>query len=367
MHPKKHKAYSLYHAMWSRTTARRRASASAQESRMPSQSPFAPLLATAIRAIAPQVDDATFKTLIVLATYTNPYLICFPGLRQLEAVTGHHHTQVADELNCLEQLGLMRYVRRGERDRFTGFYTPNQYMVSPELLYLRREVREQVLGFWEPENPQQTILPKEESPIRELRGNREHNHHITNTSNQNHESRTINQHHQPASNALRAALNEVGSMPAAQRASVPQGDEKHTPNANPDAVGLQTSFPSHQRRLPRSGEGVPPGDRKDATCDRYKVPLPSVDSENLAHDLHTEAAPARLWQCRELIDHHGHEMLSMGLNHLRAAKSKGNVHNPMGLLRSWIKKGMLEVEPKPSDVETRSRYTSGQYSHLIES
>jgi len=133
------------------------------------QPPYAPLFCHAVRALAPLMDDGTFKTLVTLASYANGYGCCFPSRQTLADVTGHSVPEIRDDLDTLEEWGLMRYISRQERDKATGLFKPDVFQVNPSVLYIRAENRADALGLskvpFQDENPQRPTLSEEETPL----------------------------------------------------------------------------------------------------------------------------------------------------------------------------------------------------------
>lgn len=90
---------------------------------------------------------------------------------------------------------------------------------------------------------------------------------------------------------------------------------------------------------------------------RYINALEDAHLEALANELRA-IAPTRLYNARELVMHYGEAEVRKGLAQLAAAKEKGNVYNPCGLLTTWLRNGAIKSEPV-EERKTWADYAAG--------
>lgn len=76
---------------------------------------------------------------ITLMTYADVETgVCWPQLRELASVMNMRVEDVSACMDRLEDLGIMTYIRRNQRDPVTGRVLPNVYALSPYLFALRK-------------------------------------------------------------------------------------------------------------------------------------------------------------------------------------------------------------------------------------
>lgn len=335
------------------------------------QPPYAPLFCHSIRALAPLMDDGTFKTLVTLASYANEYGCCFPSRQTLADVTGHSVPEIRDELDTLEEWGLIRYISRQERDKATGLFKPDVFQINPGVLYIRHENRADALGLskvaFQGENPHSTPLSEEETPLLNFPRILNRNHQGTKTR----EPRPENQSQEPPpppkpvsskSGGLAAPAHEYaknGHKPARSAAPAERLDSPATP-----PTAQNGHKPAQSAPTPPHSPPAPPA----AAQRRYEEPLPDVALETLAHEVR-QLAPTRLWQARQLVSEYDPGDVRAGLLHLAKSQLKGNVREPFGLLKFWLEKRIMSAERAAPDMPAPDgkSYISGELSKFIKS
>lgn len=83
-----------------------------------------------LRALIPQLSHKAFRMYILIATYADRGGMCYPGLEELMESSAMGADSVIAGLRELEELALISYARRNERDPITGRMMRNVYIVS---------------------------------------------------------------------------------------------------------------------------------------------------------------------------------------------------------------------------------------------
>lgn len=340
------------------------------------QPPYAPLFCHAIRALAPLMDDGTFKTLVTLASYANEYGCCFPSRQILADVTGHSVLDIRGDLDALESWGLMRYISRQERDKATGLFKPDVYQINPSVLYIRAENRADALALskvpFQGENSHSTTISEEETPLKNFPRILNHNHQ----RKQYHQPLPENQNQEPPPPPKTVPLKKGGSgAPAYEHAknghtparSAAPAEMPDSPQPSADTQNgrkpARSAKPAQSAPTPPHSPPAPPAAR------RYEEPLPDVALETLAHEVR-QLAPTRLWQARQLVSEHNPDDVRAGLLHLAKSQMKGSVREPFGLLKYWLERRIMSVERGAPDMlppDDGKYYVSGELSKFIKS
>lgn len=367
------RSYAIVYAQMSR---KKRSNSSLQNDKQP---PYAPLLAAAMREISPELSDAEFRTLVVLALHGNAYATCFPGLEELSRITTHRKEDIVDEIGALEALGLVRFLQRRARNPITGMWLNNIYQISPDIYYIPVRLRAVALALgseeFVPRNfDTRKMTDNEETPSPGIRGNSQHKHQkqyqVSNPSQVNPESTTTKQWR-------RGAPSFEGGEPG----SYTQGYTAHKNGKVKDnGKDWETGADFAERQYEGyGGPGEPTSEAATApngatkphnppyppSPQKYGEPLSDPALEQLAQEVRT-VAPTRLWQARELVYIHvrAGQNVRQALEHLERELDNGTVRNPFGLLKSWLDDGMFRGEP---EMHRRSKYTSGQFAEQVES
>jgi hypothetical protein len=80
------------------------------------------------------LSHKALRVYVLLATYADKRGVCWPGVKELSERANMRVESVMDGLQELEQLALICYARRNERDPITGKIVPNVYIVSGSLV-----------------------------------------------------------------------------------------------------------------------------------------------------------------------------------------------------------------------------------------
>ena len=149
-----------------------------------------------LRAIIAQLSHKALRMYVLIATYADKRGVCWPGLKELAERANMRIESVMDGLRELEELALICYARRNERDPLTGQMKSNVYIVSGCL------VRSADSGF----DPSSELEP---IPPFELKTNT--TNEITNDNNQSHQNHL--QAPPPLTNEKRLEEQQQGSVP----------------------------------------------------------------------------------------------------------------------------------------------------------
>lgn len=315
--------------------------------------PFTGLYSHAIRDLVQSLQPHQFQLFALLASYANPNGICWPGVRDLRRWLGWQNERILYELENLRKLGLIRTVRRQSRDEITGQYLAAVYQVNPRILLVKNPVlglnstTEQASSNFSSQTQNRPVLDLSEEPRTQPESYPDEN------QNQEPESRTNTTNQNFSSNG------DWPEPPTLADVWIQTGQGKYAPDANTNPAPARPSPAVANHESHTAPGSAAPQDWGDAQ--QFALPL-AGEQENLAHELKT-MAPTQLWSARRLVHTYGEEQVRKGLRMLAAAKQKGTVYNPAGLLTTWLANGAVKAEPE----RPASPYTSGPYADFIES
>lgn len=83
-----------------------------------------------LRATIGSLSHKALRIYVLLATYADPDGMCYPQIKELAETANMRVESVIDGLRELEELALVGYLRRNEKDSITGKALPNVYLVS---------------------------------------------------------------------------------------------------------------------------------------------------------------------------------------------------------------------------------------------
>lgn len=312
------------------------------------------LSAKAIRDIVPCIDAELVKFFVLAASYGNPLGVAFPGTREFWRL-GYHPEKTAAFIAQLEQVGLMRYLRKDARDTLTGAWLPDAYQFNPALYFIRRRLRSEAAAL--------TDLPFAALPmldvqplIGSLYSNADHypppessikNHHQwTNAMNHHHHQKQSFEGGRGAgsvegANGSGRAKNKSAS---ANGSTSGAGAKPKTKDKKQDSSAVGASNPPAPAGAKKGVPGAPALPRR-----QFDTPLPDETAENLAHDIKATCG-TRLWQARELVNAFGVTRVNKAHEQLVAAMRKGGIRSPFGLMRTWLERGMIDAEDQFFDL-----------------
>ena len=295
----------------------------------------------AMREYLPLMNPHAFKFGALVASHANELGIAYPGVSQMGKL-GYHPEETTAYMQANVESGFLRKIADRRRNPVTGVWEPNLYQVNPELVHIRKELRDEALAIrpdvpFKPligisssssdHNQLENPIPKNQIPLNQ--------NQITTASN----------HHQ--------VQDDLENRSAKSAKNGHAGGRK-----NPRSTTLKT-----WERKPHNtnAEGVPNSARTSAAAvrhsgpkhdSRFDIALPDSGAEQTAHELKTVCGKnpqtgrdnARLWQCRELVAVYGAEAVRWAIDQLQDAIPRGNVNNPFGLAKSWLDKRMHIAE-----------------------
>jgi len=207
-------------------------------------------------ALRSQIGAMSHKALriyVLLSTYADRSGVCWPGIKELADMSCLHPESVMSALDELEQMGLMVYLRRNERDPVTKRQLVNVYEIRGCLLKADSD---------------STGSSKHE-PIRMSKFENETTNEITNDNNQFHKNHL---HTPPPSTKPRREAEKQ----KAQASTMRNGDEKGEKQGQeqPRKNSAAGTAPQNSKALPPLPP-VPRGFKPDE-------PLPDEDDEGAA-------------------------------------------------------------------------------------
>lgn len=293
-----------------------------------------------LRQMCGQLSESELRVYVALSTYVDPLATCWPGINELHEVTGVRHEDVMAALESLSERGLVVFLRRGEWDNLTRRMLPNIYALTPDLVYIRPELRGEVAARLENTRPQASLsegmIPK--TPLIPESNQKPEPATEPAPSNQRQ-----NHHHQPAP----ASSNGKRLPPAAAGAAAHEGNDPTASGETETGDELKSSVTNtnaNTRSQQREAQTPPPGSAPPPSRD-YTKPLPTPLREQLAGRVQSEAGPTTIVQARELVDKFGPDLVERGLVMLGAVLSKDTaIRSPMGLLTSWLRRGKIQAD-----------------------
>lgn len=185
-----------------------------------------------LRAIIAQLSHKALRMYVLIATYADKRGVCWPGLKELAERANMRIESVMDGLRELEELALICYARRNERDPLTGQMKSNVYIVSGCL------VRSADSGF----DPSSELEP---IPPFELKTNT--TNEITNDNNQSHQNHL--QAPPPLTNEKRLEEQQQGSVPPVDY-ETPKRKKKTKAKSNDQDNSEAKTAPQNKNPLP---------------------------------------------------------------------------------------------------------------------
>lgn len=310
-----------------------------------------------IREHVPALDAELLKFFILAASHGDNRGVAFAGVRHFWGL-GYHPDQQSGLFKALEATGLIRYIRKGERDPITRQFSANVYQFNPALYFIRRRTRFEAMSL---SNVPFNELPRRAGSESRIGGSpsfSDHNQLVKPTPE------SSGRKPLPESRARTTTTNhpfsyegEKTSDPMA--ADVRSGD--YDKRLDPNADSSESLSPKKKARANRqSRNGKASGANQNPTTPRSAAPpspeqvanpLPDPDDEAVAARL--KQIGTRLPQARSIVIQHGRDRVIPALEHLKAEMDKGGVKRPIGLLLSWLEKGTVgsdkPAQPEPVD------------------
>lgn len=269
------------------------------------------------------LSHKALRVYVLLSTYADKRGVCWPGVKELSERANMRVESVMDGLQELEQLALICYARRNERDAITGKIQPNVYIVSGSL------VRSADSGF--------DVSSKHE-PIPPFELKSDTTNEITNDNKQ--ESKNHLQSPPPLTKKPR------------REAETPQGPGADYPNQHEDAEKPAEKPKANRKKQPRQ-------DSAAGTASQNKNPLPPLpplprgfdaDAELLDQD--AEQAARRL--CSEA-------MTRLDGGEFRAALSMANARRYIARFDRWRVRAAFQLARR----DPATRNLIGRMDYLL--
>jgi hypothetical protein len=317
--------------------------------------------ARANRAAIRHLSDIGYKVVQCLITHANELGICWPGIRLIAEETGKSKDSVQVALEELEGTGCIAYIRRNERDAYTGQKLVNIYQVSPLLLHIRPEFEAQAWQSWKNAHGKEFALFAASASLSYSEQDR--------TNNRTNDSQSVSDLHQ--NQQQQEPLESEHSLSATAHSREDKQERRQD-----QRKGLDRTPATHQQRSANnqtSRAGQPPGARRPIYTELAPVAkaLPDELQERLAKRVREEAdIPLRM--ARGLNTQYGWNTVEVALNNPFVRKAD----NPGGYLR-WLIQGQ-RIDPQvdlPLDpMERLARrlsndgkcYTTGEFADFIE-
>ena len=256
-----------------------------------------------------------FHLLKVLTQHSDCFGLSYPGPDRIKALTGLGTERRINAM--LEWLIDGEYVKVHEEWNRWKRANDRIYQVSPFKMYIREELQGYCEKVWFSEERdfdfEAFVIKRNGQPSPESESE---------SSTDNHHQ---NQHHHPARNAPK----EQGQEGFGWRDYVKQ--RELTDASQPDAV------------QPEENDGPPPPARLDLR--KYRSPLPQMDQEDQAQDLHT-VLRLRINQARGLVANYPIDVIDAAKRAVLHAMEKGTAKDPPALFTAIVKRSAVSPDDR---------------------
>jgi len=120
----------------------------------------------ALRDILPCLTGQEVKVFLALATYVNDLGTCWPGVRELSAVTTFPPQIVSELLKSLCEKDLVIFLRQSERDPLTGKIRADVYGVNPSIVLISNP------AAWNENRLRHVSIPESNFPVKSAQPDR---------------------------------------------------------------------------------------------------------------------------------------------------------------------------------------------------
>lgn len=315
--------------------------------------PFCGLYAPILRALLATVDDDSLRVFLALLARSDEAGVCFPGIRDLMALTGLPQRAVEGGLACLEAMGWMQYLRRDERDAVTRKFLPNVYALHPHIVHCVSPVQNwQSLYF---DHGQTRIISTT------IKHNQKHNQQ---EQPQTPPPSTFPDQGVSTKNDSRSPLDyaNTGEPPdkpvrntRAARATSGANAPTPPPHSPPASPAEWQPAPPRRRAAP------PPPD----TLAAFNIPLGDDDSEACANEMFAlvDEKTSINW-CRFYVERYGRMKVRAALELML---KQTDLRNPPGWLVSTLERGATDGQAAlNAPARGGNRYTSGRFGSFVE-
>lgn len=286
---------------------------------MSDQEPYTALYTAPLRLALRHLDEKLLRLFIALSTYADARGVCYPGVRELAAVTGYRVELISELLYQLEERNMLVYLRKNEKDPVTKRQMPNVYMIT-STLYVGRDPVEGALF-----RSIESIV--NEKPDPNLPSSRIHN------QNQDQESRISSK--EPAAQPPPQPPTASANVADAGSEARPKQGKKQSRAAQDQKQPAQR--PSEAKAPP------PPPSREPGDLQRYSRPLAEVGAERVAEDLRSLAGNMTHANARMLVDIYGAQNARAALI-LYTLQPKNSIPNPAGYIRALLRRHAVSAE-----------------------
>jgi len=302
---------------------------------------FTAIYSAALKDLCASLDPKDLVLFIFLCAHANENGVCYPSVKTMGQQLDWRFEEVRYRLDRLERQSLLRYLRRASRNPYTGEFVNDLYQMNPKIYKAKSPVT----------HPSENAEPVQ---LRTPPSNLQHNQN----QNQNQELES-----EPESGTTSNKPDEISPQGKKHVTGYAwEGGGYANPNSDPIPNTQNHTAPAGTKPV-TTGQGEslkPPGSAPPPQVEpvpRLVNPLPDAALEALANEVRA-MAPTRLYNARELVVKYGEDNIRKGLAQLAAAKDKGNIYNPYGLLTTWLRNGSIQTEPSEKR-PTWADYASG--------
>lgn len=299
------------------------------------------LRSQAVREVIPAIPADLVKLWLLAITHVDDLGVAFPGVRQFMEY-GYHPKYYAPMMDDLVSLGLMRWLRKGEKDPITRRQQSDVFQAHPALVFVRKRHEAAALAMTDtPFAPLPDAQKPDHKPDHVFPSIGDRNQRSTNSNNQRQLTNASNQ--QPTNHQQHQEGENNNAQPA-RSASVGHYTKKRQRGQSPDSSSEAASARSATRRKPPSPRSAAPPSppREKVDLSPFQCALPDELYEKAAVDLHqrTGGALSHPW-ARYLVKQFGCEAARAALATM-AAQPPGTLKNPAGYVRRLMERKAVD-------------------------
>lgn len=241
---------------------------------------------------------------VALASYVNEAGTCYPGVRELSAVTTYPPQIVSDLLKSLQDKHLVVFLRQAARDPLTGRMVPDVYAVNPEIVLVSKP------EIWHENRLRHVSIPESTFPVKSAQPDRI-------TEPESVEPKAVNQNYSPegAATLKNAKANPHTHASRENAGTTSAAGSAHAPNSHA------------QRHTPSPGSGAPPSREltfsESVIANAIRREIPDMSAETV----------------RLLIARHGVDQVNAAVMSYKKRSERQVIKRPTGWIIQNLKSG----------------------------
>lgn len=268
---------------------------------MAANAPFIGIYAQAIRDVLPCLTGQETKVFLAIAAHIDQQGKCWPGVREISAITTYPPQIVSDLLKSLQDKNIVVFLRQAARDPLTGRMVSDVYGVNPEIVLVSDPT------IWNENRLRHASIPESTFSVKPAQADR-----FTEAESEKHKQRS-------RTTAPEAAATLPNTRVATRNRTLADIVSQY---AGADSAAASANAPnSHaQRQTPPPGSGAPPS--RDL----------SFPESVVANAIRREISDMSADTARSLIARYGIDQVNAAVLSFK----KRNEKRPIGRPTGWI-------------------------------